>query len=294
MSMNKFGYLFKEGIKGIFTHRLMSFASVTIITACLLIMGSFALLSINVDAMIEDLENDNQILAFVDENLSEDDARSLQDAIEALPNVQSVTFITREEAMASFEKDYPDNLFEGIESETFRHRFAVYMDDLSLTSQTAKDLKGIDGIADVNAYLEISQGFVTVRNVISAVSVVLVLILVVVSVFIMANTIKLASFGRREEIAIMRMVGATNGFIRFPFLIEGLVLGIVGAVVAFFIEWGVYQFICEKVMSGIARSMVTVIPFTTLMLPILIVYLAVGVLVGAFGGLIAIRNYLKV
>lgn len=292
--MNKFGYLFKEGLKGIFTHRLMSFASVTIITACLLIMGSFALLSINVDAMIKDLENDNQILAMVDEDLSEEEAMALQDEIEALPNVQSVEFITREEAMESFEKDYPDNLFEGIESDTFRHRFAIYMDDLSLTSQTAQNLEGIDGVAEVVAYLEISQGFVTVRNVVSAVSIVLVLILVIVSVFIMANTIKLASFGRREEIAIMRMVGATNGFIRVPFLIEGLVLGIVGAVVAFFIEWGVYQFICEKVMTGIARNMVTVIPFTSLMIPVIIVYLAVGILVGAFGGLIAIRNYLKV
>ena len=125
-------------------------------------------------------------------------------------------------------------------------------------------------------------------------SMILVVILVIVSVFIMANTIKLASYSRREEIAIMRMVGATNSFIRFPFLVEGLILGIWGAIIAFFVEWGVYQLVCQKVMNGIAKSIVTVIPFQQLMFPILAIYLVVGILVGAIGGMIAIRNYLKV
>ena len=292
--MSKFFYLLKEGFKGIFTHRLMSFASVTIITACLLIMGSFSLLSINIDSMIADLENDNQILAFVDETLSDEQAGAIQQEIAGLPNVTSVTFISREQAMEEFAAKYPEHLFDGIEATTFRHRYAVYLDDLSLTAQTSAALQAVSGIVDVNDNLEISKGFVTVRNIVSAVSMILVLILVVVSVFIMANTIKLATYSRREEIAIMRVVGATNAFIRLPFLIEGLILGLFGAGLAFFLEWGVYQFICEKIMSGIAGNIFTVIPFTTLMLPVLIVYLAIGALVGAFGGLIAIRNYLKV
>lgn len=292
--MSKFAYLVKEGFKGIFTHGLMSFASITIITACLLIMGSFSLLSINIDSMIKDLEDDNQILAFVDESYSEEEAAALQSKLEAVPNVSKVEFITREQAMETFEDKYPDHLFDGIESSTFRHRFAVHMDDLSLTEQTAAELEKIDGIADVNAYLDISKGFVTLRNVVSAVSMILVVILVIVSVFIMANTIKLASYSRREEIAIMRMVGATNSFIRFPFLVEGLILGIWGAIIAFFVEWGVYQLVCQKVMNGIAKSIVTVIPFQQLMFPILAIYLVVGILVGAIGGMIAIRNYLKV
>ncbi len=292
--MNKFGYLLKEGFKSIFTHGLMSFASVTIIMACLLIMGSFSLLSINIDNMIGDLESENQVLAIVDETYTEEQARALESQVAAVPNVASVEFITRQEAMDSFAEQYPDKVFEGIEASTFRDRFAVYLDDLSLTAETSQALGEIEGIVEVSDSLEIANGFVTVRNVVSGVSMVLVLILVVVSTFIMANTIKLTTYGRREEIAIMRMVGATNAFIRFPFLVEGLILGLVGSAIAFFIEWGVYDLVFDRVMSGIAGDIVEIIPFTTLMLPVLIVYLGIGVIVGAFGGLIAIRNYLKV
>jgi cell division transport system permease protein len=292
--MNKFGFLLKEGFKSIFTHGLMSFASVTIIMACLLIMGSFSLLSINIDNMIGDLESENQVLAIVDENYTEEQARALESQIAAVPNVASVEFITRQEAMDSFSERYPDKIFEGIEASTFRDRFAVYLDDLSLTAETAQALESIDGIVEVSDNLDIANGFVTVRNVVSGVSMVLVLILVIVSIFIMANTIKLTTYGRREEIAIMRMVGATNAFIRFPFLVEGLILGLFGAALAFFIEWGVYDLVFDRIMASLAGNIVEILPFTTLMLPVLIVYLGIGAFVGAFGGLIAIRNYLKV
>ncbi len=292
--MNKFRYLMKEGFKSIFTHGFMSFASITIIVACLLIMGSFSLLAINIDNMIQDLEDDNQVVAFVDETLSDEDARSIQSYLEALPNVAEVQFVTREEAMESFAEDYPAELFEGIESTVFRHRYVVYMDDISLMAETVTELENVPGIADVNAYLEIAEGFVTVRNVISIISLVLVVILVIISVFIMANTIKLTTFGRREEIAIMKMVGASNAFIRWPFIVEGLVLGLVGAAIAFFAQWGIYVLVCDRVMESIAGNIVTVVPFTALMLPVALVFLGIGLVVGAFGGVIAIRNYLKV
>ncbi len=292
--MNKFGYLLKEGFKSIFTHGFMSFASVTIIMACLLIMGSFGLLAINIDNMIGDLESENQILAIVDETYTEEEARALESQVAAVPNVTSVEFITRQEAMDDFAEQYPEKVFEGIEASTFRDRFAVHLDDLSLTAETSQALREIEGIAEVSDSLEIANGFVTVRNVVSGVSMVLVLILVIVSIFIMANTIKLTTYGRREEIAIMRMVGATNAFIRFPFLVEGLILGLIGAVLAFFIEWGVYDVVFDRIMAGLVGNIVEILPFTTLMLPVLIIYLGIGVFVGAFGGLIAIRNYLKV
>ena len=111
---------------------------------------------------------------------------------------------------------------------------------------------------------------------------------------IIANTIKLATFGRREEIAIMKMVGATNGFIRLPFVVEGLVLGLVGGLVAFLLQWGLYSLIVSKIMSTMAAGIITVLPFASVALPLLLVFLGVGVLVGVFGGLTAIRNYLKV
>lgn len=293
--MNKLGYLIGEGFRSVFKHGFMSFASVTIIIACLLIMGSFSLLAVNINELIAELESQNEMLAFVDEDLSRSEAEALEPYLLADPNVSEVVFVTKEEALENFKGSYDDDyLFDEIESDVFRDRYVVYLDDIAFMAETQQRLESVDGVASVSAQLEISKGFVTVRNIVSAVSLILIVILFVVSVFIMNNTVKLTTFTRREEIAIMKMVGATNGFIRMPFIIEGLVLGVFGAIVAFFAQWGIYTLVCEQVMAGIAKTLFTVLPFTTLMLPVGLVFLAVGLIVGSFGGSIAIRNYLKV
>jgi len=295
--MNKMGYLLKEGFKSVFKHGFMSFASITILLACLIIMGSFALLSVNIQKIITDLESQNETLAFVDESLSEDEARAIEPYILALSNVSKVEFVSREQAMEEFRETHDtDNsdIFDDIEADTFRHRYIVYLNDIVYISQTQEELKTINGIADVSVELEIARGLVTVRNVVSAISVVLIVILFVVSVFVMSNTVKLTTFTRREEIAIMRMVGATNSFIRTPFVIEGLILGITGSAMAFFALWGLYKVMCDKIMASIAGGLVDVIPFEQLMLPVGAAFLGMGVFVGLFGGSIAIRNYLKV
>ena len=124
--------------------------------------------------------------------------------------------------------------------------------------------------------------------------VILIVILIVVSFFIMSNTIKLATFTRREEIAIMKMVGASNGFIRCPFIVEGLVLGVLGGGLAFLIEWGLYNLVTGKIVTGVTGTLISVVPFAEVMFPLLGAYVAVGVLVGVVGGSSAIRNYLKV
>lgn len=295
--MNKIGYLFKEGFRSITAHGFMSFASVTIIIACLVIMGSFSLLAVNIDALIDKLESENEMLAFVDEGYTEKEAVALQGALEAVPNVSRVEFVTREQAMEDFKQGHENSaLFEEIQPSVFRDRYIVYLDDIAFMADTQTDLEAVEGIADVSAQLEIAKGFVTARNVVSAVSLVLIVILFVVSVFIMSNTVKLTTFGRREEIAIMKMVGATNSFIRTPFIIEGLVLGIIGAAIAFALEWGVYALLTDRIMTSIAGSLIgdSVFAFSALALPVGAVFVGIGVVVGAFGGTIAIRNYLKV
>jgi len=295
MRLNRLGYLVKEGLKSIFTHGFMSFASVTIIVACLIIMGSFSLLAVNIDAIITNLEQQNEVLAFVDEELSDEAAMALEAGIRNIPNVKDTVFVSRNQAMQEYISQYDDpSLFEDIQPEVFRHRYIVHLEDITRMKETKSALEAIDGIARVNAYLEIAEGFITVRNIVSAISIILVVLLVIVSIFIMANTIKLASFTRREEIAIMKIVGASNGFIRFPFLVEGLVLGLLGGGIAFFLQWGVYNLISARVMTTIAGELFQVIPFVVLQLPVLIVFLAIGFTVGTFGGVIAIRNYLKV
>ena len=295
MRLSRCGYLIREGFRSITTHGFMSFASVTIIMACLVIMGSVSLLSVNIDALIKDLENQNEIVAFVDENISdEDQAKAIQSSIEALDNISSVEFVSRQAAMDNFMNKYDENFREGIDESVFRHRFVIHLTDIALMSQTKAALEAVDGIAKVNAHLEYAKTFITIRNVVSVISLVLIAILVFVSIFIMSNTIKLATFGRRDEIAIMKMVGATNSFIRLPFVVEGLVLGILGGGLAFLAEWGLYNLVTGKLVASVTESFITFVPFHSVALEVFIVYMAVGILVGAFGGVNAIRNYLKV
>lgn len=295
MRLSRYGYLIREGFRSITTHGFMSFASVTIIMACLIIMGSVSLLSVNIDELIKDLENENEIVAFVDEEISDEaEAAAIQSRIEALPNIMSVEFLSRTEAMDRFMSQYDADLMTGIDEDVFRHRFVVKLSDIALMSETQASLEAVDGIADVKAHLEYAHFFVTIRNIVSVVSLVLIAILVFVSVFIMSNTIKLATFGRREEIAIMKMVGASNGFIRLPFVVEGLVLGVLGGGLAYIAEWGLYGLITNRLVSSLAGTFVSLVPFSSVAIPFLIAYLGTGILVGAFGGVNAIRNYLKV
>jgi len=295
MRLNRFGYLIREGFRSITTHGFMSFASVTIIMACLIIMGTVSLLSVNIDALIKDLENENEVVAFVDESITDDaEAAAIQSGIEAIPNISSVEFVSRTDAMDKFMSQYDDDLMEGIDETVFRHRFVIKLTDIALMSQTQASLETVDGIVKVNAHLEYAQAFVTIRNIVSVISLVLIVILVFVSVFIMSNTIKLATFSRREEIAIMKMVGASNGFIRLPFVVEGLVLGILGGGLAYLAQWGLYELLTGKIVSGLTGSFISVVPFNSIALPVFIIFMGIGILVGAFGGVNAIRNYLKV
>ena len=294
MKMTRFLYLVGQGIKNIFTHGFMSFASVAVITACLFIMGCFTLITMNIDNMIEEMQGQNKVIAYVDEALSEEQARAIQGKIEKIKNIETLEFVTREEAMESFESDYNDTLFENIDASVFRNRYVLSLSDLSLMKETKAALEDVGGIVKVTAHLEYAEKFVTLRNIVSIVSVILVVTLIVISLFIMTNTIKLATFSRREEIAIMRMVGATNGFIRLPFVVEGLLLGAIGGGIAYGLVALVYRLATEKLLSAMAFGFVVLVPFSTVALPLLGVFLGIGILVGTLGGASAIRNYLKV
>lgn len=258
-------------------------------------MGSFGLVAVNVDNLIGNMEEDSQILAFVDESLSDSDALSIEGAIRSIPNVRDVQFISREEAMENYKNTYGDStVFENLDASVFRNRYVIRLNDITLMRDTADTVDAVNGVAEVNAPVSIAEGFIAVRNVVSVITAILIVILLVVSVFMMSNTIKLATFTRRDEIAVMKMVGASNSFIRTPFVVEGLILGLLGSGIAFLLQWAVYNFIAQKISVSIAASLIQVMPFSLLMTPLLIVFLAIGILVGAFGGAMAIRNYLKV
>ena len=295
MSLSRGTYLIREGFRSIKTHGFMSFAAVTIITACLIIMGSVVLLSLNIDALIADLEQQNEVVAFVDESIvDEAQAEALKSSIMNIENVWAADFVSRNTAMNNFMSKYDDRLMEGIDSTVFRHRFVIHLTDISQMAETKAELEAIPGIAKVNAQIEYADRFVRIRNIVSVVSLILTVILTFVSFFIMSNTIKLTTYGRREEIAIMKMVGATNSFIRTPFVIEGLILGILGGVFGFLAIWGIYTVLSSSLMDTLTGSFLSLVPFKTVMWPMLGAYVGVGILIGVFGGMNAIRNYLKV
>ena len=290
-----FGYFFVEGFRSIFTHGLMSFAAVCMIICCLLIMGSFSLVAVNASNMFRDLEKENQFTAYIEDTLTQEEARGLEIQIEDIPNVARAEFITKEEAQAEFEADYEGNpLFEGLPAEVYRDRFHVYLDDISRLAETEEAVNAVAGVAWTKSAPEIAEGFTVIRNVAGAVAVILVIILLAVSLFIIANTIKLATFNRREEIAIMKMCGATNSFVRWPFVFEGLILGLVGAAVAFFLEWGVYVLVSRAISTSDTISLITVLPFQPMALRVLGVFALTGFVIGAGGSVLAIRKFLQV
>ena len=289
------GYYLSEGFHSIFTHGFMSFAAVCMIVACLLIMGSFSLLAINLDHMLGDLEAENEFLAYIDETYSEEEARTIQPQIEAIPNVSEVTFVTREEALEDWKEGRADNdLMDSLQPEVLRDRFRIHVADIEQLKETSDAVETVTGVVKVSAAYEIAQGFVLVRNIATGVALVLIGILAIVSLFIIANTIKLATFYRREEIAIMKMCGATNAFIQWPFVVEGLLLGLTGALVAFFAQWGVYQLVSRLIIQGNGLSLVTIVPYTNLIGTILPVFCLTGAVIGVGGSLLAIRKFLQV
>ena len=292
---HNFTYFFSEGVGNMFSHGFMSFAAIGITVACLVVMGTFSLVAYNAEVQLETLESEYEVLAFVDETC--DDARTQQvgRALSQIANVKDVEFITKEQATENFEKKYEnDYMLQDLDAEIFRDRYAVFVSDLNAVNQTAEAIRGVEGVAKVRVDEDIAGGFITLRNVAGIVCIALIAILLVVSVFIISNTIKLTTFDRRDEIAIMKMVGATDGFIRWPFVYEGFFLGLISAVVAFLLQWLLYASVAKSLTMSDTMQLLKIVPFETIWQPVMIVFGAAGILIGIGGSLTAIRKFLRV
>ena len=296
MKINNIGYLLKEGLRGIFLHGFMSFAAIVVTVACLLIVGSFSILVYNVNIIVEELDKSNEVLVYIDEALLEEEAHSVGTLINEIENVYQSDFVKREQALESFIADHDnDPAFKGVRAEDLRHRFVVKLADNSKMEQTVKEIRKIDGVAHINAPYELAKGFTTARNVLQIVSVGIISVLLLVSLLIISNTVKLSMYDRKDEIAIMKMVGATNGFIRLPFMVEGFVLGMVGAGAAFGLEWLLYDLLLSKIeaMDTFAQ-LFQLVPFKELLLPMLATFGATGLFVGVVGSWTSIRKFMNV
>lgn len=289
------GYLFKEGFRGIFLHGFMSFAAVCVTVACLIIIGSFSMILYNLQLLVTELEQQNEVLVYIDETYNTAQAKSVGSQINLIPNVQNAVFKSREEALNDFIAEQGDiDAFGGVISDDLRDRFVVTLVDNAQMEQTVEAIAQIPGVADINDHPEIAQGFTTIQNVLNVAAAAIIIVLLVVSLFIISNTIKLAMYDRRDEIAIMKMVGATNGFIRLPYVVEGFLIGIFSAAVAFFAEWGLYDLVAAKIQQIDSLQLFAVVPFTDVIWPMVATFGITGLLVGVLGSLMSIRKFLDV
>ena len=295
MKINNIGYLLKEGVRGIFLHGFMSFAAVCVTVACLLIVGSFSCLMYNVNLMVEDLNKTNEVLVYVDSALSDAEAKSVGSKLNQIDNIYRAQFVSREDALKDFIADHnEDPAFSGVVAEDLRHRFVVTLEDNARMAETVEAIKRVPGVADYRAEYEMAEGFATLQNVVQFVSIGIIAVLLVVSLLIISNTVKLAMYDRKDEIAIMKMVGATNGFIRLPFVVEGFALGMAGAAIAFALEWVLYDTLVLRIEQVDTLKLFSFVPFDELLIPMVIVFAGAGLFVGIVGSWTSIRKFLDV
>ncbi len=296
MRINNFGYLIKEGIRGIFLHGFMSFAAICVTVACLLIVGTFSSLMYNVNIMVDDLNKTNEILVYIDESLDLSQAQHIETQIrQQVSNVLEAKLKSRDDALKDFIEDHQDDpAFSGVEAEDLRHRVVVTLIDNGLIEETVAQINAIEGVVKISAAFELAEGFSTLKNVLQAVSVVFIAVLLFVSLLIISNTVKLGMADRRDEIAIMKMVGATNGFIRLPFVVEGFTLGMVGAGISYGLLWLAYDWALNSLNAINTLQLITLQPFEVLMVPMLIVFAAAGLFVGVVGSWTSVRKFMNV
>lgn len=294
-SRTGFSYFWSEGLHNIFLHGFMSFAAVSIILCCLLITGSVALISYNIDLNITDLEKKSEIVLFIDESFSAEQARAVEQKLLAIDNIASAEFQPRDEALENYRDTLGDDavMLDGFDSSNnpLRDGYRVTLEDLSLVHDTVERLRAVNGVVNISDNQDTLAKLVKVQQVFRLISFALIAALGAISIFIISNTVKLAMFTRREEIAIEKMVGATNWFIRWPFVIEGLILGLVAGGLATLAEWGVYTKLIDAV--GVIESF-QMAQFSDFKFVLLAVFLTAGVVIGVGGSVLSMRRFLDV
>lgn len=301
MRASSFRYLLKNGIKNLWTNRMMSVASVGTLVACLLIVGLAVLFSINIDNMVEYVGQQNELVVFMDLDSTEEQHDLLKTDIASLDGLGEITYVSREEAMQSVVDKYLEGdagLLEGMDTSFLPASFRVRIYSLEQVDMLVQSIERMDYVDKVEAPTELTSTLVDLRRMVNIFGSGIIVALVIVSMVIITNTIRASVFTRRKEINIMKYVGATNSFIRIPFVVEGVSLGVIAAVVAFFITWGGYDLFVRLVATGgntlLGDITSHILPFETIANRLLGYYAAAGVLVGAIGSVMSMNHHLKV
>lgn len=290
------GYFLREGFRNVFLHGFMSFAAVSVIVVCLIITGSVALVSFNINLNIVKLQQESEIVIYIDETMTTEESEALHDTIMQVDNVAQADFESRDTALEEYRERLGENasLLDGFDSTNnpLRDAFHITMKDPGKVSQTKAALEKVEGVANTVANEEIVARLIQIQRMFHAIALTLVVALGLISIFIISNTVKLAMLARREEISIQKMVGATNWFIRWPFIIEGLVLGIVAGCLAFGLEWLIYNQLTDVIYANLPQF--TIYDFRELMWYVLGVFGGAGVIVGVGGSSLTIRRFMNV
>ena len=298
MKHSIFGYLLGEGFRNVFHNKKSSGASLAIMCATMLIFGLFFMIIENLNNAVETLETQQGIQVFIQKTATDAQMEQIGEQIQAIDGVNKVTFVSKEDALNQTKEKLKDKqaLIAGWdESNPFKASYIVTLTDLKLSSQVQDEIKKIDNIDSIQSRDETINGLVAIANGVRIVSAVILTLLVLISIFIIGNTIKLTVHARRKEISIMKYVGATDSFIRWPFVIEGIIIGIVAALLSILVLGIAYSLITNAAANSIISTMgIKLLSFTDMTTLLVIVYMVLGIGIGALGSSISMRKYLQV
>lgn len=298
MKHSIFGYLLGEGFRNVFHNKKSSGASLAIMCATMLIFGLFFMIIENLNNAVETLETQQGIQVFIQKTATDAQMEQIGEQIQAIDGVNKVTFVSKEDALNQTKEKLKDKqaLIAGWdESNPFKASYLVTLTDLKLSSQVQDEIKKIANIDSIQSRDETINGLVAIANGVRIVSAVILTLLVLISIFIIGNTIKLTVHARRKEISIMKYVGATDSFIRWPFVIEGIIIGIVAALLSILVLGIAYSLITNAAANSIISTMgIKLLSFTDMTTLLVIVYMVLGIGIGALGSSISMRKYLQV
>ncbi len=291
MRFNTFRFLVREGFRGMAKNWFMSAASVLVLVSCLLITGCAYLVLENIDHGFEWAYQQNVVVAYAEQDSTDDQLQAIEAALNKVDNVAKVSFQSKADLLERYQDDL-GSLFEDLEEDNpLPDSYVIRFDDLALFNQTVKQIEAVEGVESVDYDQALSESLVQMRTLVITIGGWVIILLLLVSLFIIANTIKLTVYSRRLEIYIMRSVGATQWFIRFPFMVEGIILGILAGGLAYGLVFGLYQLVGNLYDFG--SSAFQLISFGMVWWQLLVGFLAGGVLTGLLGSGISMSRYLK-
>ena len=302
MKWSSFKYLVRQGIHSLGTHSMMTFASIGVLTVCLVLTGIAYLFSVNVDSLIDYLGSQNETVVYLNPDLKEEQTAAVDTAIRSISGVSGVEYVSKEDVLSTYKgymsEQYAD-LWDAFDNDNpFKANYRVTVKDLDDIQRISDELSAIEGVDSVSAPLAMSNVFVQVQDVVTFAGYGLVAVLAVVAVVVISNTIRITVFARRREINIMKYVGATNGFIRLPFFVEGMAAGLISAFIASVIVLGGYWVLTyySDLVPGFWRSLLSesVVPVTDVWYKVVPAFAAFSVLMGGVGSLVSIRKHLDV